>query len=309
MTAKRPEEIESEIAETRSGLSETLEALEAKLAPRQIVERGFDMMRDGMDGNMERIGQVLRENPIPLALIGAGLGWLMLSQTGAGRRIGDAASDAAGAVGGRVRDVAGRAQDYAHAWTKHEDTARQSTADIGSAGYGAGQDTTGAARRSYGAASDTARDTYERASGMGQRAYGAVAETAGRVGDYSRQAIGTAGDYAGQAGRQLGHARDRFGQLMEDYPLAVGALGFLAGAVVAASLPSTRWEDEHLGDARDDLWRGAQEAGQEMVDKAKEVASTAASAATDAAREAVNETAEATKEEAKRQGLAPGEHS
>jgi hypothetical protein len=298
MTAKRPDEIESEIAETRSGLSETLEALEARLAPRQILERGFDMMRDGMDGNMDRIGHVLRENPVPLALIGAGIGWLMLSRTGAGRKLGDAASEVAGTVGDRVRDAAGRAGEYAHAWTKHEETARDTTADIQSAGYGAGQGgSSSTAQRTYGAARDTARDTYERASGMGQRAYGAVADTAGRV-----------GDYAGEAGRQLGHARDRFGQLMEDYPLAVGALGFLAGAVVAASLPSTRWEDEHLGDARDDLWRGAQEAGQEMVEKAKEVASTAASAAGDAAREAVSETAEATKEEAKRQGLTAGEN-
>lgn len=319
---KRPEEIEAEIAQTRSDLSETLEALEDRLAPRQLLEKGLDMMRDGMDGNIGRIGQVLKENPIPLALIGAGLGWLMLSQTGAGRQIGSAASDAAGAVGGRVRGMVRRGEHYAHAWTKGEDAARHTAADIesgptygGTATAGraydrAGEASGGAAetgRRAYGAASDTARETYGRAAEAGERAYGAVTGAAGRVGEYGRQALDTAGDYADYAGRRIGQARDRFSQLMEDYPLAVGALGFLAGAVVAASLPSTRWEDEYLGETRDDLWREAQVTGQEMAEKAKEVASTAASAATDAAREAVNETAQATKQEAERQGLAPSE--
>jgi hypothetical protein len=302
--AKRPEDIEVEIAETRSDLAETLEALEDRLAPRQLIEKGFDMMRDGVNGNMGRIGQVLKENPIPLALIGAGLGWLMLSRTGATQQIGSAASDAAGAVGDRVRGLIGRGEgQYAHAWTKREDAARRSAVDMhGGSAQGGGESSAGMASRAYGAA----RETYGSVAETGGRAYGAVAGAAERVGDYGRQALDTAGDYADYAGRQVGQARDRFGQLMEDYPLAVGALGFLAGAVVAASLPATRWEDEYLGETRDDLWREAQSAGQEMVEKAKDVASTAASAATDAARDAVKETADAVKEEAERQGLAVG---
>jgi hypothetical protein len=295
---KRPEDIEAEIAATRSGLAETLEALESRLAPRQLIEKGFDMMRDGIDGNMGRVGQVLKENPIPLALIGAGIGWLMLSGTGASRQVGRAASDAASAVGDRVRGMVRRdpGGEYAHARTKRE-------GDFGGYGQSAG----GSASRAYDSARDTAREAYGSAAETGQRAVGAVSSAAERAGDYGRQALDTAGGYVDQAGQSITHARDRFSQLMEDYPLAVGALGFLAGAVVAASLPATRWEDEHLGDARDDLWREAQTAGQEMVDRAKDVASTAASAATEAARDAVKETAEATKDEAERQGLVAGD--
>jgi hypothetical protein len=276
--ARRPEEIEAEIARTRAGLGDTLGAIEDRLAPRQFLEKGIEMIRNG--GDVGRIGQILKDNPIPLALIGAGLGWLMLSQTGAGRQIGSAAADAAGAVGERVRGLVGRGEgDYAHAWTKREDAARRAAADMPSgSAYGGGAESPAVA----------------------SRAYGALTTAAGR-------ALDTAGDYAGGAGRQLGEVRDRFGQLMEEHPLAVGALGFLAGAVIAAALPSTQWEDEHLGETRDDLWREAQAAGQEMAEKAREVASTAASAASDAARQAVEQTTEAVRQEAERQGLPAGE--
>jgi hypothetical protein len=275
---RRPEEIEAEIARTRADLDDTLGAIEDRLAPRQFLEKGIEMIRNG--GDVGRIGQILKDNPIPLALIGAGLGWLMLSQTGAGRQIGSAAAEAAGAVGERVRGLVGRGEgDYAHAWTKREDAARRAPADMpsGSTYSGGGEN-----------------------PAVASRAYGAMTAAAGR-------ALDTAGEYAGGAGRQLGEVRDRFGQLMDEHPLAVGALGFLAGAVVAAALPSTRWEDEHLGETRDDLWREAQAAGQEMAARAREVASTAVSAAGDAAREAVSQTAEAVKEEAERQGFAAGE--
>jgi hypothetical protein len=290
---KKPAEIEAEIARTRSDLSETLEALEDKLAPRQLLERGLDMVRHSMDGNSTgRIGETLRENPVPLALIGLGLGWLMLSKTGAGRSAGEytrrlrsRAGDAAGSIGGRVRGLVERAEGtYAHAWTKREEEPRRAAADMhGGSAYG---------ERAYGATG-------------GER--GAMAGSAGQIAEYGRHAWESAGDYAGQAGRQIGQARDRFGEFMEEYPLAVGALGFLAGAVVAASLPSTSWEDEYLGETRDDLWRQAEAAGRDVFDRSQELASTAASAAADAARDAINQTAEAVKEEAERQGFAAGE--
>jgi Protein of unknown function (DUF3618) len=264
----KPSEIEAEIARTRADLSETLEALEDKLAPRQLLEKGLDMVRQSMDGNgAGRIGETLRENPIPLALIGLGLGWLMLSKTGAGRSAGDYTRRLGSKVTERVRGMAGDAGEYAHAWTKREDGARQSTADMGGG------------------------DAY--------------AASGGAVAGYGRRALDSVEDYAGPAGERLGAARDRFGQILEEYPLAVGALGFFAGAVVAAALPSTQWEDEYLGETRDDLWRQAEEAGRDAMDRAQGLASTAASAAAEAARDAVEQTAEAVKAEAERQGIAP----
>lgn len=291
---KAPEEIESDIARTRASLSETLDALERRLAPRHLLEKGVDMVRDSMDGNVGRIGQVVREHPVPLALIGAGVGWLLVSQSGAarratsryGERVRSTVSQAAGAVGERAGEFAGRVKgmvgaeggtEYAYARTK-------SGAETASE----------AARGTAGEAWRTAGDYASYA-----------ADQAGRAGEAGRQAWQRAGEYASQAGGQAGRARDRFVQLMEDYPLAVGALGFLAGTLVAAALPSTRVEDEWMGETRDDLWHRAEEAGRDVAGRAKEVAATTADAAADAAKEAIHETAETATQSAEAQGAKP----
>src|SRR5689334_15745088 len=84
---KSPEAIEADIARTRASLTDTLDALERTLAPRHLMEKGVDMFKDAMDGNIDsaKIGEVLRDNPIPLALIGVGLGWLLLHNVPATR--------------------------------------------------------------------------------------------------------------------------------------------------------------------------------------------------------------------------------
>ena len=65
--------------------------------------------------------------------------------------------------------------------------------------------------------------------------------------------------------------------------LAVGglAVGFLVGLVV----PSTRVEDERLGEMGDQLRDTARETGQEALDRGKTVAQEAASTAAETARE------------------------
>src|SRR5689334_19904666 len=77
-----PGEIEADIARTRAELGETLDELERKLMPRRFLEKGVDMLRDSMDGNLGRVGETLRENPLPLVLIAGGVGWLILSRAG-----------------------------------------------------------------------------------------------------------------------------------------------------------------------------------------------------------------------------------
>ena len=74
---KSPAEIERDIAETRAGLGEVLDAIERRMAPRQLLEQGMDRLLGGVN---EQIGDIVRENPLPLALIGAGIGWLLLSR-------------------------------------------------------------------------------------------------------------------------------------------------------------------------------------------------------------------------------------
>ena len=212
--SKRPVEIEEDIARTRAGLGETLDALERKLAPRQLLEKGVDMLRGSMDENLGRVGEALRANPIPLALIAGGLGWFLLARSGArpgdligrtpvgdvARRVGDMASDAAARIKDRV--AASMSNDpasdrYAYARPK-PDTGRGEPFPVDA-------DAPSAPRSQHEALTEGARSP------------------------------------------------SRISELLDEHPLAIGALGFLAGVAVALALPSTRLGDGTLGEARDRL--------------------------------------------------------
>ncbi|MBV8334610.1 MAG: DUF3618 domain-containing protein, partial [Alphaproteobacteria bacterium] len=75
-----PAEIENEIRRTRVELSLTLDALEYQLAPRQLIEKGVDMISQSLKANdavFIDVGEALRANRMPLTLIGAGIAWLI----------------------------------------------------------------------------------------------------------------------------------------------------------------------------------------------------------------------------------------
>jgi hypothetical protein len=321
--SKRPDEIEKEIARTRAKMSETLDALERRLAPRHLLEKGVDMLKDTIEGKIDtrQIGDVLRDNPIPLALIGAGLGWLLFhnlpATRGMGRHYGrlvyDRAGNVVGEVGDRVSGAAGAVTETVRDWVGGGRSGEPYP--TGSEAYArtksAGADRAGAARTENerhmaGAAGSTAAGPSGSASGGAGGARGAISNVASSAADYAGQAYEVAGGYAGAlydkagnivgyAGDYAGKAKDRFVQVLDEYPLAVGALGFLAGAVIAASLPATRTEDELFGATRDDLWREGRDRATEAWEEAQKVAASTAEAAVDATKDAVDEVAEAAR--------------
>jgi hypothetical protein len=81
--------------------------------------------------------------------------------------------------------------------------------------------------------------------------------------------------------------------------LAIGsvAVGFVAGMLI----PSTRVEDEKLGEASDSMIEKAKETGQEALEHGKQVAQDAAQAA----KESGQEHAQQVKESATQQGSTP----
>jgi hypothetical protein len=213
---RQPGEIEGDIARTRAELGETLDALERKLMPRQFLEKGVDMLRDSMDGNLGRVGETLRENPLPLVLIAGGVGWLILSRAGVHpvetirqTRIGDVARRAAG----RVSDAAGRVKE----------TVKARLPD------------------------DPASDRYAYARPKPESDRGESSS----VGSDAR--IAEMGDSSHELSETAGRAQTRFQEMLEEHPLVVGALGFLLGATVALALPATRLGDGTLGETRDRL--------------------------------------------------------
>jgi hypothetical protein len=258
-------EIEEDIAQTRAELGETLDALERKLAPRQLLEKGVDMLRGSMDGNFDRVGETLRANPIPLALIGAGIGWLLLSRGAAADAIGNAARGARRSVRESLSEAEDRGGGLADR-VKH-------AADVSVA----------AAEAVYEYARPKIEETVERTARYATEVTSRAGHAAQAAGGYAHQA----GRYAEEAGRQLHNARDQVSRAMDDHPLAVGVISLAAGAALALLLPSSRVEDRYLGTTRDRVLGEARDLGLEALARAEEIAGAAADAATDAVRREV----------------------
>ncbi|WGF90825.1 DUF3618 domain-containing protein [Marinivivus vitaminiproducens] len=73
-------QIEREIEETRAALSGTVDRIQERLSPGRIVGDLSSYVRDnGSTQFMRNLGLQVRDNPLPVALVGAGLAWLMVS--------------------------------------------------------------------------------------------------------------------------------------------------------------------------------------------------------------------------------------
>lgn len=86
---KSPDEIEQDILATRSHIDRTLDVLTMRLSPSGLVDQAVRTARETGGEFTLNLGRAVRDNPVPTALIGLGLGWLMVS----GRRSNGAGYD------------------------------------------------------------------------------------------------------------------------------------------------------------------------------------------------------------------------
>ncbi len=109
----------------------------------------------------------------------------------------------------------------------------------------------------------------EKASQMTHNVADSLGNARSRASDSSRQASTR---LKGGAER----ARGGFNQLLQEQPLALGAIGIALGALIAAAVPPSRREDEMLGEASDrmtdQLRHKAEEGYQKVSAKGEEVA-------------------------------------
>jgi len=272
-SGKTPEAIEQDIGETRAELGEILDALERQLAPRQLLERGVDMLKDTMSGDANGLAETLRNHPVPLVLIGAGLGWLLMGGMRGGGT-GETAAALRDRVAGRASDFAGQVRDkVAGGRSPAAQPAAPAPYPTEAAGYAYARQKSGQAR------------VADSKTGAG----GAAQEKLRRAREASGAAWRRAGDYAGSAGDQLGDMRDRVVQLVEEHPVAVGALGFLAGALTALLLPRSAVEQRWAGPVAERLRDQAAGFGREAGARAQHVAEQTVDAAADAVRDVVND--------------------
>jgi len=76
---KRPEQIENEIEHTRAEVSATIDAIQSKLTPGQLMDQTVGYLRTSLPADFgSNLSRSVRDNPLPVALVGIGLAWLMM---------------------------------------------------------------------------------------------------------------------------------------------------------------------------------------------------------------------------------------
>jgi ElaB/YqjD/DUF883 family membrane-anchored ribosome-binding protein len=216
------------MAQTRAEMSETIDAIQAKLSPQHLMQEAKDTVRDAtvgkvkdmmtsatdkaadlaedvQDGALEAVDYV-KQNPIPAALIGAGIAWLLMRTSTA--RTGPAYS--------RQRQYGSRGGRPVYGQDRIAPTADPSYRTAGSANTGPG-------------VTERIQDNWQH---------------------YSRR------------------AETQFQRWIRENPLAVGAAALAVGAAVGLSAPGTDTENAWLGETRDGLVERVQDAAKDTVNQA-----------------------------------------
>ncbi|HSV28326.1 MAG TPA: DUF3618 domain-containing protein [Candidatus Omnitrophota bacterium] len=295
----KTDDIQEEIERTRDEMASTLNAIEQKLSPRQLMDQAVDTMRE-IASDQSRVGAVVRDNPIPLALIGLGLGWLAISGMSSGRR------------SSRIDEEEGA--DYG-SYESYEGVGLESTT---SSSAWATPSTTGTSA-SGGYASSMQSGGYSDYTGSGGgistggNGHG-IRERAGEVAGQARQNISRAtertrqrvGDWSRSARSQASMAADRTWEAYQEHPISMGFLAMMMGAAIGAILPRSRKEQEVMGSTARGVLGQARQAAGDIAERAGHVAEKAVETAREQGKEAIREVTEASKDEAKRQGLTGG---
>jgi hypothetical protein len=225
----------------------------------------------GEDYGLHRGLEMVRTNPIPVALIGIGTAWLIANNTNAVDRI--ARDERIQAARRRVTDMASDIGNRAG------ELATSAAQRIGISGNGAGN----SLDRPLGHTGNPMIDQ----PGAGMSSEGWVHQMSDQAQGVIQSAYDSSSAMLNRASESAGRIADQVADTFERHPLLVGAIGLMAGALIAALLPATRAEDEWFGPTRDQLWNQAEEAGQETVSRVRDVALRAADAAADAAAETI----------------------
>jgi gas vesicle protein len=272
------DDIRQEIERTRAGMDQTVEAIGQRLTPGQIVDDIWGRMRHTDAPSV--IGDAVREHPLPLALVGAGLAWLAydrMSETEGERlrrKYGDIGpgtyEPAEGRAGPYLGDELGFGEDENRGIGERVHGAADS---VRNAASGVGSKVSDAASTVGSKVSEVASGARERVSGAASTVGDRATDARAWASDRAHRAGEAASRARERAGEMAGRARDGFGRTLDDQPLALGAVAFGLGIASGIVAPPSRWEDERLGRTADRIKDEARRTGHEAADSARRVAS------------------------------------
>jgi hypothetical protein len=275
--------IEADLARTRARMDSRLDELQDHLTPRQMLNDAFGYFRggSGADFTGDLIARA-KNNPIPVALTGVGIAWLMASNSDS--QLVKPKMKPRDDLEARIRAAEGKVERYDH---DDDDS------------YGLRLD------NARGEVLGVTRNPSESSPSFAQRIKDAAAAVGTTLREKSNdlaadasKAFGDIGDSAGRqsAALQKGTSdmarsgRDSFSAVIGN-PLALGAVAALVGLVAGSLIPTSEKEEEKLGSMAARLRTSGRDLAQDVVDRGGRIA---------------NDTLEAVKGSAEAHGLSSG---
>jgi ElaB/YqjD/DUF883 family membrane-anchored ribosome-binding protein len=214
-----PEELEREASEIRADMNRTLDALERKFSPGQLLDRSLAYLREHGGDWTHGVGETVRRNPVPVLMTVAGITWLVASS-----------------ILSRTREQSPLAEGEFEDEAELDDDDELEADDLDEATFGA--------------------------AGFQDR----VAATRERI-RASRAAAANKISAAAQATRERTHrVQRRVGSLMDEQPLAFGAIAVAIGALIGAAIPTTEYENRTVGQMRDRALAKAKQMGERQYE-------------------------------------------
>jgi hypothetical protein len=273
---ERTREIRQEIEDTRGEMTETIDAIQEKLKPRNIVANATDRVKSvaservremtdaasetaqqAMDYTRDRTSEAVgkaRQNPIPLALIGVGAAWLLTT---------------------RSRRTASYGQQE---WYDNDNSDRGFMARVRNNPIPAALAGVGLGWLAF--AGNEAEDDYLRYDRSHTSRMPAIGPAGGGAGsDVAARTKEMASDAAGSVKRMARRRQNQLQRMVEENPLLVGAGALMLGAAFGTVVPETETENEWMGDARDNVVDRAREMARDAASQVQDAAGTVADAA------------------------------
>ena len=286
---KNSAELEREVEAQRDRVASTIDEIQERLSPGQLIDELLSYTKHGGAHFGANLASNVTANPIPAALLGVSLVWLMLGTNKSGAEYQTAPLPVSydggdypyATVRGNAVQRIRHAADDAGEWYSEfmDDAGKKYRAKSNALGHRGGHFVDEGGKMFSGfidEAGNRVRDVRDEAGNLLGAAAGWASHT---WHDLSASAQRKTSDLSGSAARLGGDVQvqaDRMtrGALaaLQDQPLIAGALAFAAGAALGAALPRTRQEDQLVGAAADEVKRQAGAVAGDLYDKGKEKA-------------------------------------
>ncbi len=270
-------QLEQEVEQQRQRIENRIGEIKDRLSPGQLVDELLSYSKDGGQHFAANLGQTVSNNPLPAALLGISLVWLMSGQgprlaapspalqpTSQPRR---SRSDYPYAtISGGLRRVNHAADDAGKWYSEFEDTGgRRFKAESNELGHRAGEFVDDAGRKFGGFIDEAGHRLQDFQDEAGNR----LDEAAGWASDTWHDLRHQVGDMLGSAQHQTDRASRVIVDTFQHQPLVAGALAFAAGAALGAALPHTEQEDKAVGQLADEVRGKAIDVASEVYEEGK----------------------------------------